>query len=398
MSRWRDILLIAGLFGGLIAFTIYGPGRSQTTTEGTRGSAHEVGDEGALALQRWLGTIGYAPANLEYSEWRVPDDAAALLILNPVEEPITREHADEVLRWVREGGTLIAVDERPQAALAPNGLWKQLGATTTVSTTQDVVPAEHAYAAQPLLATPPVESVAVHTQGALRLDDPAYVTLLQTPFGPTLIGRQEGRGYLYLAVAAHPFTNAGLREPGSAALILNLLARVPRGATILFDEYHHGFTTAAAAAAPSLRRIILSQWWGWAGLYALAVVGLYIVLTGRRFGKPVPLQRDVAHRSSGEYVESIAQLLQRGGKRQQVALHYRDALKRRVGRPRGINAASGDAAFLRELLHGGAATEQQAEALRRLLSEMARPNLSDADLVRLARAGDEMVDERGQFR
>ncbi|HSH81229.1 MAG TPA: DUF4350 domain-containing protein, partial [Herpetosiphonaceae bacterium] len=147
MSRWRDILLLAGLFGGLIAFTIYGPGRSQTTSEGTRGSAHEVGDEGALALQRWLGTIGYAPANLEYSEWRVPDDAAALLILNPVEEPITREHADEVLRWVREGGTLIAVDERPQAALTPNRLWERLGATTAVSNTNGVLPAERATAA-----------------------------------------------------------------------------------------------------------------------------------------------------------------------------------------------------------------------------------------------------------
>jgi hypothetical protein len=123
-------------------------------------------------------------------------------------------------------------------------------------------------------------------------------------------------------------------------------------------------------------------------LYALAVVALYIVLTGRRFGKPVPLQRDVARRSSGEYVESIAQLLQRGGKRQQVALHYRDALKRRVARAHGLNAASDDEAFLRELLRSGATTEQQADGLRRLL----------ADLVRLARAADDLVDGRGQFR
>ena len=398
MSRWRDLALILVLFGGLIVFTIYGPGRSQTTDEGRRGSAHEVGDEGALALQRWLGSLGYAPANLEYADWRVPDDVGALLILNPVEEPITREHADEVLRWVREGGTLIAVDERPQAMLAPNALWERLSATTAVSDTNDVAPAERATAAQPLLFTPRVESVPVQTRGALTLADPAYVTLLQTEFGPTLIGRQEGRGYVYLAVAAHPFTNVGLREPGSAALILNLLARVPRGATILFDEYHHGFTTAAAVAAPSLRRIILSQWWGWAGLYALAVVILYIFLTGRRFGRPVPLQRDIARRSSGEYVESLAQLLQRGGKQRQVARHYHDMLKRRIARPYGITAAAEDELFVREVMRSGTASEDQIDALRRLLTELARPNLSDADLVRLVRAVDDLVDERGQMR
>jgi hypothetical protein len=206
--------------------------------------------------------------------------------------------------------------------------------------------------------------------------------VLQTHFGPALIGRQEGRGYIYLSVSAHPFTNAGLREPESAALVLNLLSRVPRGATILFDEFHHGFTTQVAAAQPSLREIALSHWWGWAALYTVAVVGLYLVLTGRRFGQPIPLQRDVARRSSAEYVQSMADLLRRSGKSQRIAQHYHTSLKRRLARPYGFIPPAGDEAFVRELMRLEGATAEQGSELRALLAGLTRPGITDADLLR----------------
>ena len=389
MRRWREILLISALFGVLILFTVYGPGRGTIDTQDVRGSTHSIGDNGALALQRWLETIGYAAPNLEYNEWRIPDDAHALLILNPTKQPILDVEAQEIVRWVREGGTLIAIDERPQSAFTSNRLWPLLEATTVVTQT-GAVAAERATATQPLLMAPPVTSVPVNTTNALTLENPGYVTLLQTRFGPTLIGRQEGRGYLYLGVAAHPFTNAGLREPGSAGLVLNLLARIPAGGTILFDEYHHGFARAAAGA-PSLRRIALGQWWGWAAIYSVAVVGLYIVLTGRRFGRSVPLQRDVVRRSSAEYVQSMADLLQRARKQQPVAQHFHDGLKRRLARVYRIAAEEDDDLFVRKLFNASNLSQEQAGALRQLLEEMRRPGLGDADLVRLVRTADDLA-------
>ncbi len=397
MRRWREALLIASLFAALILFTVYGPGRAQSEGFGELGSTHSHGDEGALALQRWLSAIGYVAANLEYTEWQIPADARALLMLNPVTEPVTGEESEEILRWVRDGGTLIAIDERPQLVMAPNQLWQALQATTAVSDTDGSDLAARASVTQPLLVTPPVSEVSVHTNRAVTMEDAAYVTLLETRYGPTLIGRQEGRGYIYLGVSAHPFTNAGLQEPGSAALMLNLLARVPPGGTILFDEFHHGFGEAAAAA-PSLRQIVLRNWWGWASLYALGIVALYLVLTGRRFGQPVPLQRDVARRSSAEYVESIAQLLQRAGKRQTIGAHFHEALKRRLARQHGVVATADDDRFVRDLVYSGAATEEQAGALRTLLADLLRPGMNDAELVRVVRAADRAVDQRGRLR
>jgi hypothetical protein len=396
--RWREILGIAALFGVLIAFTLYGPSAGNPSDEGERGSVHSSGATGALALQRWLDSLGYQTANLEYTGWAIPDDAAALFMITPVREPIRDEEAQEILRWVRAGGTLIAVDERPQRLLNANGLWETLQVTAAISEAEELQVAGQATVAQPLLVSPPVSSVPVSTTGALRIDDGAYVTLLQTRFGPTLIGRQEGRGYMYLSVAAHPFTNAGLREPGSAALVLNLLSRVPRGAMVLFDEFHHGFTTQAAAAQPSLRRIVLSQWWGWAAVYAAGVLALYLVLTGRRFGRPIPLRRDIVRRSSAEYVQSMADLLRRSGKREHIAQHYHANLKRRLARPHGFIPPADDDAFVRELIRLGGATEQQGERVRDLLHGLSRTNIKDADLLRLLHELDTLADERGRLR
>ena len=58
MIRWREILGIAALFGVLIAFTLYGPSAGNPSDEGERGSVHSSGATGALALQRWLHSLG----------------------------------------------------------------------------------------------------------------------------------------------------------------------------------------------------------------------------------------------------------------------------------------------------------------------------------------------------
>jgi hypothetical protein len=390
MKRWRDLLLIVVLFGILIAFTIYGPGSNQPDEWGQPGSTYSSGDEGALGLQRWLQELGYNAQRFEFTPWDLPDSAAALFVIAPDEEPFTDEQAAETLRWVRDGGTLILVEPFPPGVLNENKLLEQLGAD--VFTDDDATPRPRAEAVQPLLTTPPVASVPVNTTSALELDRDDYVPLLRTPLGDSLVGVQEGDGYVYLAAVDYPFSNGGLREPGSAALILNLLRRVPPGATILFDEFHHGYNTP-----PTVRRIAFQQGWGWAVIYTIAIVTLYIVLTGRRFGRAVPLRADVQRRSSAEYVQSLATLLRRAGKGGYVAGHYRTELKRRLARPWGFVPPDDDAAFVRELQRVGGATDDQAARLLDLLGRFDRVRSEDG-LVQLVQQTDALADERGRLR
>jgi len=390
MSRWRDLLLIVVLFAILIGFTVYGPGRNQPESDGVPGSTHSFSDNGALGLQRWLAELGYNAQRFEYTEWQLPDEASALFIIAPSKVPITTAQAEETLRWVREGGTLVLVDPMPQTMLNRNQLLTALQADVVVDDDMDAI--ERAEPVQPLLTTPPVTSIPVKTVSALQLQRDDYLPLLATPLGDTLVGIQEGRGYVYLASATFPFTNAGLQEPGSAALLLNLLARVPSGATILFDEYHHGYHTPA-----TLRRAALQHWWGWAGLYALLVTGLYIVLTGRRFGRAVPLRADIARRSSAEYIQSLALLLRRSGKQQYILNHYRMQLKRRLAQPYGFVPPDDDATFLRELLRYGSINDEQATRLQSLLNQMRQP-ANDEQVMRLVREADAFADAKGRVR
>lgn len=389
MKRWRDLLLIVALFGILIGFTIYGPGSNQADAPDQAGSTHSAGEQGALGLQRWLQSLGYNATNLEYTEWSIPDTAHVLFTIAP-EEQITEAQAEETLRWVRSGGTLILVVPDPPLFGNQNKLLEQLQAT--VINDDDLDPVERAEVVQPLLTDPPLLSVPVNTQSVLELSRDDYVPLLSSKLGPSVVGLQEGRGYVYLATSVFPFSNQGLRETGSAALILNLLARAPRDATVLFNEFHHGYNTP-----PTLRGAILRQWWGWSAFYAVLVVVLYIVLTGRRFGRPVPLRTDVARRSSAEYIQSLAMLFRRARKQSYMLEHYRNQLKRRLARPYGFVPPADDAAFVKELQRYHGANDEQAERLRALLEQFRR-TANDEQLVRLVRAADAFVDGKGRIR
>lgn len=390
MRRWRDLLIVIGLFAILIAFTIYGPGRNEPEEQGRPGSTHSADTSGALGLQRWLESIGYQPRNLEYTAWQIPDGTDALLILGPLQAPLTDDEADETLRWVRDGGTLILIEPFPSLISRPNRLIEALNAAIVDGDVEE--PVERAEAVQPLLTTPPVTSVRVDVETSIDLDRDDYLPLLRTRLGETLVGVQEGSGYVYVGTSLRPFTNEGIREAGSAPLILNLLSRVPAGGTIVFDEFHHGYQNP-----PTLRRIALQQGWGWAAAYAVLVVGLYILLTGRRFGRPVPLRADVARRSSAEYIQSMAMLLQRGGKQEYVRAHYHDQLKRRLARPYGFAPPTDDEAFIRELQRYRGITDEQAQRLAPLLAQL-RTAASQEQLVRLVRAADAFADEKGRIR
>jgi hypothetical protein len=341
MKNRRDILIIAGLFLALSLFVAFGPGRRPAQSAPQRATTHSSESDGALALYSWAREMGYDARRLEYRPFALDEQDAALVILSP-SRPIRRPEARAALDWVEAGGTLILADDTPALFGAANALFEELDFDTTVFSDTEAL--ARAAPAQPALDQPPLGDAPVRADRVLvpRTDD--YVALLGKPGALVVAGLKRGEGYIYLSSAAHPFTNEGLRAPENAALALNMLRRVPAGGRIQFDEYHHGYFTP-----PSNTRIMLGSPWGWAAAYAALAVALFLVLSGRRFGRPVPLKEESARRSSAEYVESMADLFQRGGKRAYILRHYHSALKRRLAKPLGISPQLDDAAFVREL-------------------------------------------------
>jgi hypothetical protein len=379
MKLRRETLILIGLGVGLVLLIIAGLQLNSNGPQG-RPSTHTSDPRGALALYRWIAGMGYNVERLQYRTFALDPTTNLLFILAPSVR-ISAEEADLLVAWVEEGGTLVLADER-------TGDFAPLGALFRALDLGLVRPDEGAgFAAvpvlQPALAAPPAARLNIRSGARVETTRNDLAILAGDAAGPTLVGLQLGEGYVYLSSSVFPFTNSGLGADDNAALTLNLLRRVPAGGRIAFDEIHHGFIRE-----PSLRDLILGSPWGWAILYALVVLGAFVVAGGRRFGKPVPLREETARRSSAEYLESMAGLLRRGRKADYVLEHYRSDLKRRLARPYGLSPQLADAEFVRELTL--AQPDLDAERLRSLLARMARTGVSDDELLRLVAEADRL--------
>jgi hypothetical protein len=381
LKNRKDILIIAGLFLALILFIALGPGRQPQASNPAQATTHSSAPEGALALYNWTRELGYDSQRLEYRAFELEESDAVLIILNP-EEPINRTQSRVALDWVEQGGTLIFADDRSAIFGPSNALLDDLEFDTAVYSSTQII--EQAAPAQPALDQPPTGAARVATGRVLLPRRNDYVALLGRPDALLVAGIKHGNGYIYLSATTYPFTNEGLRDPENAALALNLLRRAPAGGRVLFDEYHHGFFTP-----PSTSRILLGSPWGWAAAYAVVVIALYLILSGRRFGRPIPLKEELARRSSAEFVESMADLFQRGGKREYILKHYHSAFKRELARKDGINPRLDDSEFARELARARDVNEPELLAL---LARLRAAKPSEAELVRAVSEADAMAE------
>ncbi|GAB4192204.1 MAG: DUF4350 domain-containing protein [Roseiflexaceae bacterium] len=380
MKNRRDLFILAGLFLALILFVAIGPRLRPSDTENAGlPTSRSTEDRGTQALYTWLGRIGYDARRLEYRAFELDENDDALLIFNPIES-IGVADADAILGWVEQGGTLIFANDGTDLFVG-NDLLDQLDVRIGVYTTTETITS--AQTLQPVFDQPPTGELLVNTGRVLQANSPDYVTLAGTEDADLLIGIKRGRGYIYLSSATYLFTNAGLRHDANAALVLNLLRRVPAGGRIQFDEYHLGFYDP-----PSPTATLLSNPLGWGAAYAVLAIALYLALSGRRFGRPVPVREELARRSSAEYVESMADLLQRAGQRGYVLKHYHTILKRRLAAPAGISPQMDDAAFVRELARF---REVDEAALSQLLARLRSNNLSEPELVRAVAEAEELV-------
>jgi len=379
MMQLRDLLLIATLFGILIAFVVVSPGRAPSLAPDTP-TTYSSAPTGALALYEWTRAMGYDARRLEYRPFELTDDDAVLVMLNP-SAAISKDHARHIRTWVERGGTLIFAEDTPALFGLSDALLDELQMRMTVITGTQMI--ERAPALQPVFDQPPVRELNARPQRALAPQRNDYAPLFGAADQILIAGVRIGQGYVYISATTHPFTNSGLRDRQHAALVLNMLRRAPPGGRVLFDEYHHGLV-----APPAPTDGLLRTPWGWAGVYVATVTALFLLLGGRRFGRAVPLKEERERRSSAEYVESIADLYQRGGKRAYMLRHFYADFKRRLAQPYGINPQADDREFVYQLARVRPIEEA---ALLALLMQLRATPASDAELLRVVAAADAFI-------
>jgi hypothetical protein len=376
--RVRGELFVLLLMGFLLVVASVFSAQSQRSAEQDMrsGSSYSNAERGTRALYLWLDEMGYTVRRLQRESFELRREDGVLWIITPsFGQFISSEEAAEIVRWIEAGGTLVWIDNSPSDAL-----FSALEVEAAV--------------ARPLLLAPQAPWIseeqatfpgANYTFNPLP---PRAVPLLVNSEGRTAaIYQQRGEGELWLFLSERPFTNQGLFEPHNSALVEGILAHLPPRATMTFDEIHHGY--GGPSQIPSLARVMSRSPWGWGLYYGAAVVALWMLLRGRRFGRSLPLPGEHLRREAGEYARSMAWLYRRARQRVPILRHHRERLKRRIAQRHRLPLIENDDAFVSAVARAHPSLDEAA--LRAHLHALKNPNVSEKQLLALARANDEWL-------
>lgn len=378
----------------------------------------------AVALARWLGAppLSYAPSTFNASPagtkalfvtlqklgytvqgWQHPwtklapengvlihtDVGLDELMDRRVQQPPFRAEYAQLSRWVARGNTVIvytsadAIWQFSLEALSNETETAESGEPQTAKTT-DKEPRGRTGSPSLdwitkrtpdiLVPTPlpgpytrGVHEVAIADARGLKSPEIAVVPLIEGPDKALYaVWIQHGKGRVVLFSTPSFIDNEHCGRQDNLALVLNILSRLPAGGTILFDEYHHGYSQEFAMGDFLSLPMVKA-----AALQLALVIGLLIYSSARRFGEPVPLVRDT-RRSVMEYTVSLGDLYARAAT-QLDALdylygHLRRTLADRYGLRPDASAMEIGAALGTAQETGRAWEQLAAECERRLKS------------------------------
>jgi hypothetical protein len=373
ITRAIDARLLLGLLVGVAALALVAV--FVTPLPGGPPLSIRSGEaDGAMVLRLWLEQSGYHVREL-LSDSIDPEGVDALFVLNPL-IAYSPDEAARIRDWVRRGKTLI-VTGRPGAVgelLEPFRV--------SLSRLPEIV-ATLSPSGLTLLS-PPVDSVRLDAIFEIQ-DNRRDVAVHFSDGGtPIVASFAEGGGTVWVSGAARPFSNRGLSDPGSARLILNMLARVPAGATIGFDEASHGYTGSL-----SIFGWLVGTSPGWSIVVALSLTMVYLALRGRRFGHAIPIPEERLRREPVEYIQAMANLFRRSGQRADMLKHYRHQFRRRLSERYALDPKLGDAEMAKTVAARDPLIDESA--LRGLLGRLKQDRIGESGLIEVAREVDDWL-------
>jgi hypothetical protein len=340
-------------------------------------SSRVSGKAGTLALYSWLGDLGFNVHRISGSFDTAGSDV--LFVVDP-RTVLSDADADAVMRSLAHGADLILAVS-PESQAQAGALLSRLGIGLTIAR-----PPGNSSPAQPIDAGGRVHTVPMAAGAAI---EPApYLTPLLAQGGAlTAVAEQvAGAGRAYVLASAFPLSNDGLRDADSSTLVLSFLERA-RGGALGFDEYHHGEADAAAGGAA----VIFGSPLGLALLLTVATVVVFLGLSGRRLGRPLPAGDAALVPTTASYIDALAGLYARSRDRGAVASRYAEELRQRLAvGPVGDVGPGGDEAFVATLRSSRADLAADAAAVLRRARSLAAARPDAAALLGLARDVDQL--------
>jgi hypothetical protein len=372
-------LLAAVLFVATLALSAFTSGTGESGLSRSA-SVRDEGPGGAALLRRWLGALGVATRVVSGDRF-VPDaERERVVLILGATEPITPADVSALREFASRGGTVVVATE---AGATETLLFDALGVRLTSFAAlgeYDVLGALGSL----------TRATRIAVDHGRELDPGARgIAVARTARAPLAVMVREGSGAFYVVGSLAPFLSGQLGDAANGRFILALVdAAVRNGSAVAFDEYHHG-----SHPAPDVLAILERTWPGRALLGAGALVFLYVVLTGRRLGPPVPLEHR-SPRSSLDHVRAFAGLVRRSGHGEIARARLRRDLRASVARAVGVDPRAPADRIFGALAQ---ASPARASEVREIDALLARP-LRDGELLRTVRRIDEALAPEGTTR
>lgn len=337
---------------------------------------------GARALLLWSESLNYDTVVETPRAFAPPEDATLSLILEPQVPGISDTEWQVLEEWVQAGGTLLLAGDGIGTALSMRHLDFDLLFDPGLGD-------EAVKASDRVLAGIPETLPNALPRAALQSERTDHTVLLTAASEPVAVALQEGQGLIILSTLWYPLSNKGLKEARNPELALSILALASPPATIWFDEWHHGVRPSDTGSAVGLGQWLRTAPAGQSVLYTFGIVFVWLLISGRRFGRPIPVQSSKPRRAPAEHARALANLSRRAGHKDTVREYYRHRLKTELGYRYGLSAAVPDEAYLQRLQ--SARPNLDSDRLRALLEELSRRELTDAQLLKLSQEVNEWI-------
>lgn len=307
MRPGREMWIVGILLLVLVAATVHFSNRAGTAAP-DRPSTYSASPKGLKAVYELCLRRHVAASRYERPFDELPNDAAILIVAEPLVRPVSDAEQAALVRWVEKGGVAVVIVAGAWPQRSRNGVtFNQVGVTDTgpatgVAHLQGAPDTPYAadIAALPLTTSTRLVNEAERTQRTIFADDA----------GACVISWPVGSGEAIAISDALAPKNSALGNNDTALLYLNIIAAhtTPLRPRVLFDEYHQGYGEVAKRA-PTLWSAVGAPFraaaWALLGLTIIAIIS-----ANRRFGRPIVLVRH-SSRPSTEYVESMAELYRR---------------------------------------------------------------------------------------
>ena len=365
--------LAAVLFIATVGFSVLTADDTDQTGLERTASVYDEGPAGTAVLRRWLDGLGVPTAVLQGDVYRPRAASPSAVLILGATEALAPGDVAELRGFVTGGGTLVVATE---AGVAEALLLDAFD----VRLTGVAVLGDHD-AAGPRAALTGARRLTIDRG---REVDPGGkgLVIARTTDAPLAVSIREGAGWVHVVGSLAPFLSGQIGDGDNGRFVLALLDEaIGHGGPVAFDEYHHGAHPPADVLA-----VVQRTWPGRALVAAGLLVFLFVVLTGRRLGPPLPIEHRPA-RSSLDHVRAFAGLVRRSGHEEIARERIRRELRQGIARELGLDPAAPAERLLGafEAAHPGRAREA-----RDLDAQLARP-LRDAELLRSVRRIDQLL-------